>query len=231
MTSTVPTSDSSTEPSVPPKDERIEDLPAFDRVQKRDPETDASSSPWGKSAALMILVLAGIGLGIWFLSPTESGTDNLLVRLVETSATLQPDLLTTVPDEAHDLILDQLGWSVPPPEFTALALVGASVSTIGEVKPGDAVDPVAVQIPAFRYEGASDERAHVFAYDYILLDRVGRAFDLPEAAYAVLSEPNPVDSRVVDGNYVVTWRRRAMIFSAVTADESVAERIRQTVVS
>jgi hypothetical protein len=152
-----------------------------------------------------------------------------LVRLVETSATLQPDLITTVPDDAHELIMNELGWSVPPPEFTALALVGASVATVGEIKPGESMPAVAVQIPAFRYEGSDDARAHVFAYDYILLDRVGRVFDLPNAAYAVLSEPNPVDSRVVDGNYVVTWRVRSMIFSAVTSDEGVAERIRQTV--
>jgi hypothetical protein len=86
-------------------------------------------------------------------------------------------------------------------------------------------------VPAFRYEGADGARTTVFAYDYILLDRVRTAFDLPDGTYAALSEPTPVDSRVVDGQFVVSWRERAMIFSAVTSSEQVAEQIRQAVSS
>ena len=212
-------------PDEPP---RVDALPAFDRVQER-AQNDATGSIGSKTIAILLIVAIGVGIGAWLFKPTATETSNLLVRLVDTANVLQPELITTQPEQAHDLVLDQLGWSVPPPEFTALALVGASVSTVGDVKPGEAMPAVPVQIPAFRYEGSGGERAHVFAYDYILLDRIGRAFDLPEATYAVLSEPTPVDSRVVDGNYVVTWRRRAMIFSAVTSEETVAERIRQTV--
>ncbi|WP_424520848.1 hypothetical protein [Rubrivirga sp.] len=212
-----------------PAKSRIQDLPAFDRVQSRETAETSTLSSWLKSAGFVALVLAGVGLVLWLFTPEDQETSDLLERLVATAENLQPDLVTTVPDDARELVLNELGWSVPPPEFTAIALVAASICDIGEIKPGEAMPAVPVQIPAFRYEGADDARAHVFAYDYILLDRVGRVFDLPDAVYAVLSEPSPVDSRVVNGHYVVTWRKRSMIFSAITPDEAIAELIRQTV--
>lgn len=211
------------------EDRPVDSLPAFDRVQEDDYAPPNRRQPAWKTAVLAFLVLSGVGGVIWALAPQSETSDNLLIRLVETSELVQPDLLTTRPEEAHDLVLNELGWSVPPPDFTGLALVGAAVSTVGEVKAGDALAPVPIELPLFRYEGGAGERVHVFAYDYILLDRVGTTFDLPSAAYAVLSEPNPVDSRVVANSYVISWRRRAMIFTAVTTDEAVAERIRQSV--
>ena len=204
----------------------VTQLPAFDRVQtpaERDPKPRAV-----RPVVLVVLVLLGVAATVWFLQADEVGSDSFLVRLVERTATVRPDLATTVPSEAQGLVLDELGWSVPPPDLPGLALVGAAVTAVGDVKPGAALAAVPVEVPMFRFEGAGGERAHVYAYDYILLDRIGAAFDLPEATYAVLSEPTPVDSRVVEGSYVVTWRERAMIFSAVTPDEAVAERVLQS---
>ena len=203
-------------------------LPAFDRVQDR-PEVPETERPAGRVVLLVVLVLVGIGLAAWWLWPSEVQSDNVLVQLAETSVDFQPDLLTTRPDEAQAFVLETLGWLVAPPDLPGLALVGVGLPAIGSVRATSATTLVEVQIPAFRYEGGAGERAMVYAYDYILLDRIRDAYDLPEGTYAGLSEPTPVDSRVVDGTYVVTWRERAMIFSAVTDSEATADRIRQAV--
>lgn len=209
----------------------VTDLPAFDRVQSRPRGPAKEGRSLGLWIGLAALVLLGVGLTAWWLWPTEEGGGDVLAHLVETSDAFQPDLVTTRPDEARALVLDALGWDVAPPDLPALAIVGVGIPSVGSVRPSANVAPAEVQVPTFRYEGADGERAVVFAYDYILLDRVRAAFDLPDGTYAALSEPTPVDSRVVDGRFVVTWRRRAMIFSAVTPDEAVAERIRQAVAS
>ena len=119
----------------------------------------------------------------------------------------------------------------PAPDLPALAVVGVAVPTVATIRPSAATTPVPVQMPVFRYEAADGARAHVFVYDYILLDRMASQLDLPAATYAVLSEPVPVDSRVVGDAFVVTWRDRSILFSAFTTDEAVADRIRQAVAS
>lgn len=218
---------SASDPSSP----RVDTLPAFDRVQDwpgRD-RRDARPLPRWLWALLALLVFVGVGVGAWFIWPTEEGAGNLLVELLRATEEFRPELATTRPDEAAGLVLDELGWSVAPPDLPALALVGAGVPIIASLRPTPAATPVEVRVPAFRYEGAEGEGAVVFVYDYILLDRLAGTFDLPDATYAVLSEPSPVDSRALDGMFVVTWRERAMLLSAVTDDEAVAERIRQAV--
>ncbi|MEM0961368.1 MAG: hypothetical protein AAGK21_02350 [Bacteroidota bacterium] len=215
----------------PRPDASPDELPAFDRVQDttNDGGRTVPSSKLRRSLIYAGLVAIGVLAVVWYLSPSDDTTDNLLVRLIQSASEIQPEVTTTDADEAHGFVMDQLGWSVPPPDFTGLALVGSAIAAIGSIQPSEAATPVDVEIPVFRYEGAAGERVHVYAYDYILLDRTRSVFDLPDAAYAVLSEPTPVDSRVVDGAYVVSWRQRAMIYSAVTNEEVVAEQIRQAV--
>ena len=208
---------------------RVDSLPAFNRVQDWPGRRDVRPAPRWLWAVLALLVLAGIGIGAWYMWPKESGPGNFLVELLHTADDFRPDLATTRPDEAAGLVLDELGWSVTPPDLPALALVGVGVPTVASLKSTSAATAVQVRLPAFRYEGAGGERAIVFVYDYILLDRLGNALDLPDATYAVLSEPTPVDARALDGLFVVTWRERAMLLTAVTEDEAVAERIRQAV--
>lgn len=218
--------------AAPQPGEDVRALPAFERVQTRfdpDPGRDSGRRRW--IALLVALALAGGAATAWWLWPTEPGTGDVLVRLVETADAFSPELATTQPDVAREFVYGALGWDVAPPDLPSLTVVGVGIPSIGTVRPTESAQPAEVQVPTYRYEGADGERAVVYAYDYILLDRVRSAFDLPDATYAVLSEPTPVDTRVVDGRFVVTWRRRAMIFSAVTADEAVAERIRQTVAS
>ena len=215
----------------PPETRPVSDLPAFDRVQTRVGPTPQPPRSLRTGLIALVVLVAGAGAVAWALWPTETGTESVLETLAVSADEFRPDLGTTDPEAAQSLVLDALGWHVAPPDLPALAIVGVGVPSIGSVQPSAGTTPSDVQVPAFRYEGTGGERATVFAYDYILLDRVGPSFDLPDGTYAALSEPTPVDSRVVEGQFVVTWRRRAMLFSAVTPDEGVAERIRQTVSS
>ena len=215
----------------------VESLPAFDRVQSRPgPAPSTPGVPLRPMWRPRTLILIAVGLSLvgglaWWLWPSPSTADDVLLHLVETSDSFMPERMTTEPDVAREVVLEELGWDVAPPDLPSLAIVGVGVPSIGSVQVSPASSPTSVQVPAFRYEGATGERATVYAYDYILLDRVGEAFDLPEGTYAALSEPTPVDSRVVEGQFVITWRLRAMIFTAVTPDEQVGERIPQAVSS
>ncbi len=206
-------------------------ISAFDRVQTRT-AAEETPFPW-KTLVLVALVAVGLAVGYAALTD-EAGaeSENLLVHLIESAATFRADLGTTRLEEAEAYIYDQLGWAVTPPDLPGLALVGVQIATIGAVNAGTTDGaPVDVVVPAYRYEGAAGESAVLYAYDYIVLDRVRAAFDLPEATYAVLGEPTPVDTRRLDDAYLVTWRQRAMIFTAVTSSEAVFERIGQSVAS
>ena len=215
-----------------PDEDPVERLAAFDpRADAAGPAAPAPPRRPAWRALLLVALVAGAGAvayAMWGPEP-EGESENLLAHLVASAAEFRPDVSTTRPDEAQAFVADQLGWAVPPPDLPALALVGAGVAVIGQAEVGGAASPADVVVPAFRYEGADGEAAVVFVYDYITLDRVGASFDLPEATYAVLAEPTPVDTRRIDEVYLVTWRRRAMIFSAATRSEAVFERIGQAV--
>ena len=206
----------------------VDDLPAFDRVQSP-AEASAPGPPMRLRVALALVVLGAVGWAATRWWPSDPVAGDVLVQMSAATRVFRPDLVTTRPDQAQAYVLEALGWSVPPPDLPGLALVGVGLAPIGTVRASSASAPVEVEVPSFRYEGADRQRATVFAYDYILLDRIGTRYDLPDGTYAGLSEPTPVDSRVVEGTYVVTWRRRAMIFSAVTDDEQTADRIRRAI--
>lgn len=203
---------------------------AMDRVQTPVDRTEAARRPWWRPVALVALLVAGVVIA-WILvrGDVAPGSDNLLVHLIEAAENFRPDVSTTRPAEAEAFVLEQLGWAVPPPDLPGLALVGVSIAPIGSAATG--AGPTDVVTPAYRYEGQSGETAFVFAYDYIVLDQVRSAFDLPEATYAVLAEPTPVDTRRLDDAYLVSWRRRAIIYTAVTSSETLFERISQAIAS
>lgn len=209
----------------------IQALPAFDRTQTVPdaPPPSPRRVPAWRAATVAVLLAVVVGLAVWWLRPDPTAPGNLLAVLSEAADEFQPERTTTVPDEARMFILETLGWSIAPPDLPSLALVGVGIPAIGSIRATPASAPADIQVPTFRYEGQEGARAVLFAYDYILLDRIRSQMDVPEGTYAALSEPVPVDSRVVDGAYVVTWRARAMIFSAVTDDETLADRIRQAV--
>ena len=205
---------------------------AFDRVQTRpepvEPRPRRSVPAWRAAAAALLLAVA-IGAAYAWLRPDAPERGDLLAVLAQAADDFRPDQPTTVPAQARAFVLETLGWSITPPDLPSLALVGVGLPSVGEVRPSPSAAPAEIQVPAFRYEGAAGERAVLFAYDYILIDRIEAEMDLGEGTYAALSEPTPVDTRVVDGVFVVTWRVRAMIFSAVTTDEATADAIRQAV--
>ena len=217
-----------TSPYEPPQPEL---LSAFDRVQTR---ASAPKEPFAwKTLALAALVAIGLAIGYTRIAD-DSGfeSENLLIHLIESADGFRADLGTTRPEEAEEYVYGQLGWAVTPPDLPGLALVGVQIATVGAIDAGTTDGaPVDVVVPAYRYEGGAGEVAVVYAYDYIVLDRVRASFDLPEATYAVLGEPTPVDTRRLDDRYLVTWRRRAMIFTAVTDSETVFEQIGQAVAS
>lgn len=209
----------------------VQRLAAYDRVQTRPAEPEPSGSVWRLVAALALVVALAAAAWVLFRPPALSESESLLAHLVASAAEFRPSVATTRPDEAQAFVTDQLGWAVPPPDLPALALVGVGLAVIGQAEVGGAASPADVVVPAFRYEGAGGESAVVYVYDYITLDRVGASFDLPEATYAVLAEPTPVDTRRVADAYLVTWRRRAMIFTVVTQSEEVFEQVGQAVAS
>ncbi len=208
----------------------IQALPAFERTQTAAPPVPPGRRvpAWRAAAAAVVLALV-VGLAAWWFRPGPTQAGDLLEVLTEEAADFVPEQRTTDPEQARTFILETLGWSVAPPDLPSLALVGVGVPSIGSIRETSASAPADVQVPAFRYEGVAGARAILYAYDYILLDRVRAQMDVPEGTYAALSEPTPVDSRVVGGVYVVTWRARAMIFSAITDNEEVADQIRQAV--
>ncbi len=188
---------------------------AYDRVQTRAAAAVRSGSPW-RWIVLFVAVLAGLFATALLLrdaDPTAEG--DLLVSLAEAAEPFAPAFVTTTPEQAEAYVADVFGWPIRLPALDGLVLVGV----------GEAELTPEVALPAVRYDGPGDEWAVVYAYDYAFLDLTRGALDLPEAAYAQLAEPVPVDPRRVAGHYLVTWRERAVVYTAVTTSEAAFERI------
>lgn len=210
---------------------RPSETSAMDRVQTP-VERDVVRRPWWRPAAFVGLLVTGVVIAWVLVRGDEApGSDNLLVHLIMAAEDFRPDVSTTQPAEAEAFVFEQLGWAVPPPDLPGLALVGVSIAPVAQPGTGGGDGLPDVVTPAYRYEGQSGETAFVFAYDYIVLDQVRSFFDLPEATYAVLAEPTPVDARRLDEAYLVTWRRRAIIYTAVTSSETVFEQVSQAIAS
>ena len=216
------------EPDASREPEPVDALPAFDRTQTRPSAVPPPEPiPRWRIAALVVLVAAGLGIAYaWLQTPDDDAGSNLLASFVDATESYAPALATTRPGEARAFVLDQLGWDVTPPDLPALALVGVDLPVVGDAE-GGVPSTRDIVVPRFRYDGSGGQTAYVYAYDYITLDQVRAAFDLPEATYAVLGEPVPVDTRRLDDAYLVTWRRRSMLFTAVTASEAVFEQVGQ----
>ena len=183
--------------------------------------------PRGRVVALVLLVALGLGIAYVLLQDGDADEGaNLLASFVDATDSYAPAVQTTQPGEARAFVLDQLGWDVRPPDLPALALVGVDLPVVGQAE-GGAPSARDVVVPRFRYDGSAGQTAYVYAYDYITLDQVRASFDLPDATYAVLGEPVPVDTRRLDAAYLVTWRRRSMIFTAVTTSEEAFEQVGQ----
>ncbi|MEM6326126.1 MAG: hypothetical protein AAF791_03325 [Bacteroidota bacterium] len=194
---------------------------AMDRIQDPAPADDEADFSW-RWLAGVVLVIAGI-MGVWLWTHRDTGPDDDLLReAVAAYRTFSPAELTNDPDEAAEWVFDNLqGWLIFPPEIEGFVMLGVGSAQLAD----------AVFVPAFRYDGADNTTFVVFAYDYILLDEAaesGRLRLAPEV-YARLAEPEPVDIRREGDAYVVTWRRRSVLFTAVAPGEELAEQISQAV--
>lgn len=198
-------------------------LSAADRVQFRPPR---SASP-RRTSLRKLLALGVLGAAVAtaaVLWMGRAGEDaDLLGRLVDASESFRPELVTATPDVASGFVYDTFGWPVGVPELPELQLVGVGEALILSTP------ELEVSMPAFRYEGADEDAAVVFVYDYVLLDGAGDALVLPDPMYARLAEDPPVDVRRQAGHYVVTWRDRSVIYAAVTENEATSERISQAI--
>jgi hypothetical protein len=200
---------------------------AFDRIQTRTVAVARSSRrrlpESRRTAALVAGVLVAVTLSLvatwWIRRPPPGDDHDLLVRLTESSETFRPSYVTTDPEQAEAYVADVFGWDVGVPVLPGFRLAGV----------GEASLSPQLSVPAVRYDGPDGAPVVVFAYDYVFLDQAQGALDLPEATYAQLAEPVPVDARRLGDAALVSWRRRAVIYTAVTASDDAVERIGRAV--
>ena len=197
---------------------------AFDRIQTRTVAVARAGrqrlprrswTAWLVAGIAALVVVAAVAT--WWVRRANPGSDrDLLVGLSAAADDFEPAYLTSDPEQAEAYVADVFGWPIGMPEMPGLRLVGV----------GEAALASQLSVPAFRFEG-DDATAVVFAYDYVFLGQAEGTLDLPEATYAQLAEPEPVDTRRLDGAYLVTWRQRAVVYTAVTESEDAFERIGQ----
>lgn len=197
-------------------------ISAADRLQTR-PDTPrvpftpaASRRGYWRVVRLVAAIAVVAAILVWVFQREEGGSDNdLLDRLVAVEAGYQPDLLTVDNAQVARYIEDASGWIIDVPELPSLQVVGVGFADL---------TPQA-SVPAIRYDGADGSSAIVFAYDYVFLDSIRGGLSLPEAVYARLADDDAVDTRRLGEAYLVSWRQRAVVFTAVTRSEALAEVI------
>lgn len=212
----------------PPRDDEIDwdvvpppPTTAFDRVQSRTvqvvrsgrrrlPESRRTAALVAGIVLMMALALAATW---WVRRPPPGADHDLLVRLAETSGAFRPSYVTASREQAESYVADVFGWSIGLP-----AIAGFRIAGVGEAS----LSPQ-LSVPAVRYDGPDGATVVVYAYDYAFLEESGPALDLPEATYAQLAEPDPVDTRRLGDASLVTWRRRAVVYTAVTESDEAFE--------
>ena len=198
---------------------------AFDRLQTRTAEAARSGTrrlPMGRRTAwlavALVAVVAAALAGTWWLRrPGPEADHDLLVRFLATAPDFRPSYLTSDGEQAEAYVADVFGWPIGLPVLPGMRLVGV----------GEASLSAQLSVPAFRYEGPDGETAVVFVYDYVFLGQAENVLDLPDAAYDQLAAPEPVDARRLGSVYLVSWRERAVVYTAVTESQDVFERIGQ----
>ncbi len=200
---------------------------AFDRVQTRTAAVARASrrrlpeSRRTLGLVLGIVLVAAIAFATtWWLRRPPPGSDHdLLVRLATTAEAFRPAEATADAGDAEAYVEGVFGWPIKVPQIAGLRLAGA----------GEAMLAPRLSVPAFRYDTEDGDAVVVFAYDYVFLGEVEGTLDLPEATYAILAEPEPVDTRRLGGAYLVSWRHRAVIYTAVMDSDAAFEQIGQAV--
>lgn len=221
-----PGRDAMSDPSALSADPRAADgagtpaqITAADRVQTRDTSPAPRRGFSLRRLGVMSLVGAGLAVAALVWSGDDEASTDLLRRFGRSVDVFRPELVTVDARAAERYILDAFGWPISAPSLPDLQLIGVGEATVAQT------NELAVDVPAFRYDDRDGDPVVVFVYDYVLLDQTGGLADLPEPVYARLAEDPPVDVRRQGGHSFVTWRRRSVVYTAVTGDEDQAEAI------
>ncbi|MEO0560008.1 MAG: hypothetical protein AAF170_17710 [Bacteroidota bacterium] len=198
---------------------------AFNKVQSRTP--DPSPVRWVRTLGLVIA--AGVGLWLtftWIRGAPPAEESDLLFRMSIAAAEFRPATQVRDGDEASAWVFEQYGWPVVIPDLPDLQLVGAGETSLTRESTAPPLESTWVT-PTFKYVGLGSETVVLYAYDYAQLDRASEWLALPQGVFARLAEEIPFDTRRLDqtGDYAITWRRRAVVFTALTNSEAVVERL------
>lgn len=189
----------------------MKEVESFDSAQ--DPDNRNRSKRKWLERFLFAIVFLGVGLLIayLFLKPdgNESSVPDLLVLAASQADLVQITASTNELVEAESFILGEFGWPAQVPEFPEVTLVGVGIH---ELAPG-------VELPVLRYEPSERAPFTVFIYDYAFLDDAAGRLRLAPGVYARLAEDEAIDVRRTNDEYLVLWRERAVIYSAVVHDD------------
>ena len=211
-------------PDAPDQSDPIpDDHPAYDRVQTRVEPEMARRVLYRRAIIGVLVVIAA--LAVVYLIVRNSGENgvnapDLLSLAAANASSVRLDIRTEDLDEAEDYILGEFGWPIRVPVITGSRVVGVGVDEITE----------GVELPVLQYATSENEPITVYVYDYAFLDAASGRLTLAPAVYARLAEDDGVDVRRVDEYYVLLWRRRAVIYTAVTLEDPtpIAEGLRRS---
>ena len=210
-----------------------ESFAAFDRMQTEPdelPPPPRRSAPAWRVALVALLLAVVAGAAFWWLRPGAAEQEDLLVVLAESADGFRPEQATTVPGPGPDVRAGNAGAgrsrrpTCPRSRWWAS---GCRPSAKSARRRRRRRRRSRCRRSATRGWPASAPCCSPTTTSSSTASRP--RWTCVRGPTPALSEPTPVDSRVVDGVYVVTWRVRAMIFSAVTENETIADAIRQAV--
>jgi hypothetical protein len=187
------------------------DHPAYDRVQTR---PRAARAPRGRLFGLVAAVgLVAAGLVATYLAvrpePDPGEVPDLLTTAAAHASAVRVEVATSDLDVAEDFILGEFGWPIRVPVLPEARLSGVGVEALAE----------GVEVPVLTYETDAGAPIVVYAFDYAFLDAAADRLRLADPVYARLADDPPVDVRRVGEAYLVLWRRRAAIYTAVTSSD------------
>jgi hypothetical protein len=164
--------------------------------------------------AALLVVLAAVGLMLAYGARRGAGGEarDLLTLIAEQAEAVRLEVRTSDPAVASEFILNEFGWPLDVPPLRSARLVGVGVHALSPE----------IELPVMRYVTAENTPLTVFAYDYAFLDAAEAQVRLASPLYAHLADAEAMDVRRVEGHYLVVWRRRAAIYTAVTASEPTA---------
>ena len=214
-------------PDEPAEPESIPDNhPAYDRVQTpaaADAHSDVAPRVLNRRVVFGVLIVVTALLVTYFIVRASGGnggdSQDLLTLAASNAPTVRLEVLTEDLDEAEDYILGEFGWPIRVPVLAGSRLVGVGVDEIAE----------GVELPVLQYATGESEPITVYVFDYAFLDAAAGRLSLAPAVYARLAEDEGVDVRRVEGSYIILWRRRAVIYTAVMLEDPspIAEGLRR----